>query len=77
MNEQVVSWHLLEDVLGWAAVFIGALVMHFTGWTWIDPLLALGMVEADSSIQQYDENQEQQPGWLEAAPLPFERPEDS
>ena len=24
MNESVISWHLLEDVLGWAAVLVGA-----------------------------------------------------
>ncbi|MDR2962028.1 MAG: cation diffusion facilitator family transporter [Bacteroidales bacterium] len=43
INERVVSLHLLEDVLGWAAVLVGSVVMHFTGWTIIDPILSLGI----------------------------------
>lgn len=43
LTEKVVSWHLLEDTLGWAAVFIGAGVM----WIWnvpiIDPVLSIGI----------------------------------
>jgi cobalt-zinc-cadmium efflux system protein len=41
INERVVSLHLLEDVLGWAAVLIGSAVMYFTGWTRIDPILSI------------------------------------
>lgn len=41
INERVVSLHLLEDVLGWAAVLVGSAVMYFTGWTIIDPILSL------------------------------------
>jgi len=41
INERVVSLHLLEDVLGWAAVLVGAAIMYFTGWTIIDPILSL------------------------------------
>lgn len=29
LSEKVVSWHLLEDTLGWIAVLIGALIMTF------------------------------------------------
>ncbi len=43
INERVVSLHLLEDVLGWAAVLVGAVVMHFTGWTVIDPVLSIAV----------------------------------
>ncbi len=43
INERVVSLHLLEDVLGWGAVLIGSVVMHFTGWTVIDPILSLAV----------------------------------
>ncbi len=42
-NEKMMSWHLIEDTLGWAAVLVGAVVMHFTGWALIDPLLSLGV----------------------------------
>ncbi|MCL2246074.1 MAG: cation diffusion facilitator family transporter [Lentimicrobiaceae bacterium] len=41
INERIVSLHLLEDVLGWAAVLVGSVVMYFTGWTIIDPVLSL------------------------------------
>lgn len=40
LNERGAYLHLLEDVLGWAAVLLGAVVLHFTGWSWIDPLLS-------------------------------------
>lgn len=43
INERVVSLHLLEDVLGWVAVLVGSIVMYFTGWTRIDPILSLGI----------------------------------
>jgi len=40
-NEQVVSLHLMEDVLGWVAVLIGSLIIHFTDWFIIDPILSV------------------------------------
>jgi len=43
INERVVSLHLLEDVLGWAAVLIGSAVMYFTGLTIIDPILSFAI----------------------------------
>ncbi|MEQ8477741.1 cation diffusion facilitator family transporter [Fulvivirga sp.] len=43
INEKVVSLHLLEDVLGWVAVLIGAIVMYFYDLPIIDPLLSLGI----------------------------------
>ncbi|AJQ92492.1 cation diffusion facilitator family transporter [Gynuella sunshinyii] len=41
LNQNVMRWHLLEDALGWLAVLIGAIIIRLTGWTWIDPLLAI------------------------------------
>jgi cobalt-zinc-cadmium efflux system protein len=41
-NEKVLSWHLIEDVLGWVAILIASAVIHFTGWSIIDPLLSIG-----------------------------------
>lgn len=43
LNERGAYLHLLEDVLGWAAVLIGAVLIHFTGWNIIDPLLGIGI----------------------------------
>ena len=41
MNEKVVSWHLLEDVLGWAAILVGAIVLLFWDVPFLDPALSL------------------------------------
>lgn len=43
MNEKTLSLHMLEDVLGWAAILVGSFVIKFTGWHWIDPILSLGI----------------------------------
>jgi cobalt-zinc-cadmium efflux system protein len=43
LNERGAYLHLLEDVLGWAAVLVGAITIHFTGWAIIDPLLSIGI----------------------------------
>lgn len=40
-NSKAVMLHLLEDVLGWVAVLIGSIIIYFTGWYWIDPLLSI------------------------------------
>lgn len=42
MNEKVLNWHLLEDVLGWVAVFIVSIVLMFVEWPILDPILAIG-----------------------------------
>lgn len=41
LNEKVVSWHLLEDVLGWTAVLIVAIVLNFWDNHYLDPALSL------------------------------------
>ena len=41
INEEVVSLHLLEDVLGWVAVLIAAIVMQFIDAPILDPLLSV------------------------------------
>lgn len=42
LNEKVLNWHLMEDVLGWVAVLIVATVMQFVDWPILDPLLSIG-----------------------------------
>lgn len=42
LNERVLNWHLLEDVLGWLAVFLVALILLFVEWSLLDPLLSIG-----------------------------------
>lgn len=41
LNEKTVSLHMLEDVLGWAAVLVGSLVMMFFDLPVIDPLISV------------------------------------
>lgn len=43
LNEQGAFLHLLEDVLGWAAVLVGAVIIHFTGLGIVDPLLSIAI----------------------------------
>lgn len=43
LNQRAVMLHLMEDALGWIAVLIGAMIMYFTLWYWIDPLLSVGI----------------------------------
>ena len=43
INEKVVSLHMLEDVLGWVAVLIGAGVMYFVDAPIIDPILSIAI----------------------------------
>lgn len=40
LNEKMLSWHLIEDVMGWFAVFCGALVMKFWNIPRVDSILA-------------------------------------
>lgn len=41
LNEKVLSWHLIEDLMGWIFVLLGGALIYFTDWYWIDPLLAV------------------------------------
>ncbi len=43
LNQRAVNLHMLEDVLGWIVVLIGAVVMKFTDFVFIDPLLSIGV----------------------------------
>lgn len=43
LNERGAYLHLLEDVLGWAAVLLGGIIIHYTGWAVVDPLLSVGI----------------------------------
>lgn len=41
LNEKVVSWHLLEDVLGWIAVLVVGIIMYFKDIPILDPILSI------------------------------------
>ncbi len=43
INEKVVSWHLMEDVLGWAAILVVAITLLFVEIPILDPILSLAI----------------------------------
>ena len=57
LNQKAVNLHMLEDVLGWAVVLAGAVVMRFTHFTLLDPLLSIAvavyiLLHAGSNMRQ-------------------------
>lgn len=43
LNQRAVNLHMLEDVLGWIVVLVGAVVMKFTDFALIDPIMSIGV----------------------------------
>lgn len=43
LNERVISWHLIEDVLGWVAVLVMGILALFVDIPILDPLLSIGI----------------------------------
>jgi cobalt-zinc-cadmium efflux system protein len=43
LNQKAVNLHMLEDVLGWIVVLVGAIVMRFTEISIIDPIMSIGV----------------------------------
>ncbi len=43
LNQKAVNLHMLEDVLGWIVVLIGAVVMKFTDFKIIDPVMSIAV----------------------------------
>ncbi len=43
LNQKAVNLHMLEDVLGWIVVLVGAIVMRFTGFAFLDPLMSMAV----------------------------------
>ena len=44
LNEKVLSWHMVEDLLGWVVVAISSIVMMYVDMPIIDPILSLFFV---------------------------------
>jgi len=67
-NERALSWHMLEDLLGWIAVLIGSIVMRFYHVPWLDPAMSLviaGFIILGSARNIWASSQL----FLQAAPL--------
>ena len=43
LNQSSVNLHMLEDVLNWIVVLIGAIIMNFTDISIIDPIMSIGV----------------------------------
>ncbi len=43
VNQRAVNLHMLEDVLGWVVVLVGAVIMRFTDFSLIDPIMSIGV----------------------------------
>ncbi len=43
LNEKAINLHMLEDVLGWVVVLVGAVVMRFTDIAIIDPIMSVAV----------------------------------
>lgn len=43
LNQKAVNLHMLEDVLGWVVVLVGAVIMRFTDLAIIDPIMSIGV----------------------------------
>jgi cobalt-zinc-cadmium efflux system protein len=41
LTERLVSWHLIEDILGWLAVLVGAAAMNIWDLPILDPILSI------------------------------------
>lgn len=41
LNEKILNWHLLEDVLGWVAVLTVSIILMFVEWPILDPILSI------------------------------------
>jgi cobalt-zinc-cadmium efflux system protein len=43
LNEKVLSWHLLEDVLGWVGILVGGIIIYFWHFYLIDPIITVAL----------------------------------
>ena len=43
LNQKAVNLHMLEDVLGWLVVLVGSVIMRFTDFALIDPIMSIGV----------------------------------
>ena len=43
VGERIVTWHFVEDVLGWVAVLVASIVMWFRDVPILDPILSIGI----------------------------------
>lgn len=42
-NEKLLNIHLFEDLFGWVAVLVMSIILNYTNWYILDPLLSIGI----------------------------------
>lgn len=43
LNQRSVNLHMLEDVLGWVVILVGAVIMKVTNFPLLDPIMSIGV----------------------------------
>lgn len=43
LNQKAVNLHMIEDVLGWIVVLVGAIIMNFTDFALLDPIMSIAV----------------------------------
>jgi cobalt-zinc-cadmium efflux system protein len=43
INQKAINLHMLEDVFGWVIILVGAIVIKFTKFYLLDPILSIGV----------------------------------
>ncbi len=43
LNERSLNLHMLEDLFGWLSILVGSIIIKFTGWYIIDPIMSIGI----------------------------------
>lgn len=41
LNEKMISWHLVEDVISWVVVLVGSILLYYFDINWLDPVMSL------------------------------------
>ena len=41
LNSKIISWHFVEDVIGWVIILIGAIITYFVNLPIIDPIITI------------------------------------
>lgn len=73
MNEKVLSWHLIEDVLGWTAILIASVFMIFWDLPILDPVLSL-CIAAFVLYNVFKRLKETMHVFLQGAPIEIDLP---
>lgn len=42
VNENMIGWHLLEDIFGWSSILLGSIAIYLFNYPIIDPLITIG-----------------------------------